>query len=143
MSARSWRLPTRNQALLLLMVLLATVAGAVAIGAYAAAPADQVPASSSTPESGLPTIAVGELPGQARETLALIDRGGPYPYDQDNTIFGNNERLLPQRQRGYYREYTVVTPGASSRGTRRLVVGADGDVYYTADHYESFRQVLR
>jgi ribonuclease T1 len=103
----------------------------------------QPPLSAATPVSGLPTVAVGELPKEAVATLSLIDKGGPFPYDKDGTIFANQERLLPQHERGYYREYTVPTPGSRDRGARRLVVGEDGDIYYTADHYESFRQVLR
>ncbi|HEY2794379.1 MAG TPA: ribonuclease domain-containing protein, partial [Micromonosporaceae bacterium] len=95
------------------------------------------------PKSGLPTIAASALPSEAQSTLALIDRGGPYPYKQDNTVFSNFEGLLPKRPSGYYREYTVVTPGSPDRGTRRLVVGKNGDIYYTDDHYESFRQVVR
>jgi ribonuclease T1 len=99
--------------------------------------------SSHTPRSGLPAIAVGALPAQARSVLELIDRGGPYPYAQDNTVFSNNEGRLPKRPAGYYREYTVVTPGAPTRGTRRLIVGRAGDIYYTSDHYDTFRQVIR
>jgi ribonuclease T1 len=76
-------------------------------------------------------------------TLALIDRGGPYPFRQDGTIFGNFEHRLPEQERGYYREFTVVTPGENDRGRRRLIAGAAGDIYYTDDHYETFRQVLR
>lgn len=132
-----------------LIVVLATVLGFCA-GRNAAPPASpsstataSAPGRAATPVSGLKTVAVASLPVQARDTLALIDRGGPYPYDQDNTVFGNNEGLLPSRPRGYYREYTVVAPGTSSRGTRRLVVGAGGDIFYTDDHYDSFRQVLR
>jgi len=102
------------------------------------------PASgTATPRSGLPTVPVSALPSQARDVLALIDRGGPYPYRQDGTVFGNFEKLLPARPSGYYREYTVPTPGAPTRGTRRLIVGRNGDIYYTSDHYESFRQVTR
>jgi ribonuclease T1 len=99
--------------------------------------------SATTPVSGLPTIKAAELPKEAVATLALIDKGGPFPYDKDGAIFGNNERILPKRERGYYREYTVPTPGSRDRGARRLVVGRGGDTYYTADHYASFRQVLR
>jgi ribonuclease T1 len=101
------------------------------------------PASAATPVSGLPTIGLGELPEEAVTTLGLIDKGGPFSYVKDGSTFGNLERLLPQRERGYYREFTVPTPGSRDRGARRLVVGEQGDVYYTADHYESFRQVLR
>lgn len=99
--------------------------------------------TAATPASGLPTVTAQELPKEAVATLALIDKGGPFPYDKDGAVFGNREGLLPQRPSGYYREYTVPTPGSRDRGARRLVAGKDGDVYYTADHYESFRQVLR
>lgn len=79
---------------------------------------------------------------QARQTVELIQRGGPYPYRQDGTIFGNREKRLPQRQRGWYREYTVDTPGLSHRGPRRIVTGGHPPTewYYTEDHYDSFRQ---
>ena len=91
--------------------------------------------------AGLPEIAAGQLPAEARQTLALVRRGGPFPYERDGTVFGNFERLLPKRERGYYREYTVPTPGVKSRGARRLVVGRGGETYYTDDHYRSFRSV--
>jgi ribonuclease T1 len=124
-------------------VALVSLSGAlIAAGIAARAPADQ-PVAAATPRSDLPTIAVANLPAQARATLALIDRGGPFPYDKDGTVFSNLERVLPARPAGYYREYTVVTPGSDDRGTRRLVVGSGGDIYYTDDHYASFRQVLR
>jgi ribonuclease T1 len=99
------------------------------------------PAPSSA--SGLASISVDELPREARDTLALIDAGGPFPYAKDGAVFGNIEGILPARPRGYYREYTVATPGSDDRGPRRLVTGDDGDVYWTVDHYESFREVLR
>lgn len=99
--------------------------------------------TAQTPRSGLPTVALGALPVQVRETLALVDGGGRLPYARDGTTFNNFEGLLPARPPGYYREYTVPTPGERDRGARRLVVGADGDIYYTDDHYRSFRQVLR
>lgn len=90
---------------------------------------------------GLPSH-VG-LPPEAIETLALIQRGGPFPYRKDGTTFQNRERLLPARPRGYYREYTVPTPGSRDRGARRIVTGGDPPevFYYTADHYRSFRQI--
>jgi ribonuclease T1 len=93
--------------------------------------------------SGLPVVAVADLPPEARDTLALIASGGPVPAAQDGAVFANREGLLPRRASGYYREYTVPTPGSSDRGARRLVVGSAGDAYYTADHYSSFREVLR
>ncbi len=93
-------------------------------------------------ESAKPSIvAVSELPKEARETLDRIQSGGPFPYPKDGAIFGNFERALPPRPRGYYREYTVPTPGARDRGARRIVVGRDGDLYYTDDHYNSFRRI--
>jgi len=129
--------------LLLALVALVSLSGAlIAVSVAARAPADQ-PVAAATPRSTLPAIAVGDLPPPARSTLALIDKGGPFPYAKDGTVFSNLERLLPARPAGYYREYTVATPGSDDRGTRRLVVGAGGDIYYTDDHYASFRQVLR
>lgn len=89
------------------------------------------------------SIAVAELPAEARETLDLIDRDGPYPYSQDDRTFFNRERLLPPSPRGYYREYTIDTPGADDRGARRFVVGDEGEIYYTDDHYASFVRVGR
>lgn len=85
------------------------------------------------------------LPPEAHATLALIDRGGPFPHRQDGGVFHNRERLLPQRPRGHYREYTVDTPGARDRGARRIVTGGDPPLewYYTADHYRSFRAFER
>ena len=82
------------------------------------------------------------LPVEARETLALIKAGGPFPYSQDGKTFQNREKLLPQRGRGYYREYTVKTPGAKDRGGRRIVAGRGGEYYYTQDHYRSFRRII-
>lgn len=94
-------------------------------------------------------IATTELPAEARQTLDLIRTGGPFPYKQDGVVFGNREKLLPQRSRGYYREYTVRTPGSRDRGARRIVAGSGtgGDVktsneyWYTDDHYNSFRRI--
>lgn len=84
-----------------------------------------------------------ELPPEAVETIALIRQGGPFPYRKDGTVFQNRERLLPQKPRGYYREYTVKTPGARDRGARRIVTGGDPPeiYYYTSDHYRSFSQI--
>jgi ribonuclease T1 len=87
-------------------------------------------------------IALRDLPPEARATLSLIRAGGPFPYARDGVVFGNREALLPKRPRGYYREYTVPTPGARDRGARRIVAGRDGELYYTDDHYRSFRRIL-
>ena len=86
-------------------------------------------------------VAVDELPREARETLVLIKKGGPFPYQKDGSTFGNFEKILPARDRAYYREYTVPTPGAKNRGARRIVAGRDGDFFYTDDHYNSFRRI--
>jgi ribonuclease T1 len=82
-----------------------------------------------------------ELPREAQQTLALIKAGGPFPHPQDGKTFGNREGLLPKRIRGYYREYTVKTPGARDRGARRVVVGRGGEYYYSGDHYRTFRRI--
>ncbi len=90
-------------------------------------------------------IAADRLPPEARDTLRLIDSGGPYPYPRDGIVFQNREGLLPGQPRGYYREYTVTTPGLSHRGARRIVTGGrpPTEFYYTADHYKSFRRIRR
>jgi ribonuclease T1 len=82
-----------------------------------------------------------QLPQEAIETVALIRQGGPFPYDRDGVTFSNREKLLPARERGWYREYTVRTPGERSRGARRIVAGRDGTLYYSDDHYRSFRRI--
>lgn len=93
------------------------------------------------------TVPVSGLPVQARETYALIFQGGPFPYDRDGVVFGNRERLLPVRERGYYHEYTVRTPGARNRGARRIACGGPKKspevCFYSDDHYASFRQIVR
>ncbi|MFJ2394091.1 ribonuclease domain-containing protein [Streptomyces sp. NPDC087843] len=108
-------------------------------------PADTAPGLSAAPgwAHGMGTVQEARLPAEARATLALIDRGGPFPYARDGVVFGNFERLLPLHRRGYYHEYTVTTPGERDRGARRVVTGQGGEIYYTDDHYKSFRAVLR
>ncbi|MFF3312439.1 ribonuclease domain-containing protein [Streptomyces sp. NPDC002952] len=109
-------------------------------------PPDAAPSPAvSTPAwaGHLPAVPESRLPAEARETLVLIDRGGPFPYAKDGAVFGNFERELPARPRGYYHEYTVRTPGESDRGARRVVTGQSAEFYYTDDHYASFRAVLR
>ena len=92
-------------------------------------------------ESGLKYVAVADLPKEAQVTLKLIDQGGPYPYSRDGVVFGNLEKILPKRDRGYYHEYTVKTPGERDRGARRIVTGKSDERYYTDDHYASFRRI--
>jgi ribonuclease T1 len=89
----------------------------------------------------LPVVSIQQLPAEARTTIQLIRQGGPFPYPKDGTVFRNRERLLPQAAIGYYREYTVKTPGRRDRGARRLVTGQQGEIYYTGDHYASFVRV--
>ncbi len=92
--------------------------------------------------SDLPPIAVTELPLEAIDTLDLISSGGPYPFDRDGLTFQNREGLLPDHPRGHYQEFTVITPGLDHRGAKRIVAGADGELYYTSDHYDSFREIV-
>ena len=103
-------------------------------------------AKTPTVASDSATISVAELPAQGAQTYALIAQGGPFPYEKDGVVFGNRERLLPSNPRGYYREYTVRTPGVSHRGQKRIVCGgkpkAPDVCYYTADHYASFRKIV-
>lgn len=89
-------------------------------------------------ESGLRVAGLSSLPSEVEDTWQLIEAGGPFPEPQDGAVFGNREGLLPERDRGYYREYTVPTPGLSHRGARRLVTGSADELYYTGDHYRSF-----
>ncbi|GHF14242.1 hypothetical protein GCM10017786_54920 [Amycolatopsis deserti] len=88
--------------------------------------------------SGFTVVALSSLPAEATDTYELIQQGGPYPYEQDGTVFGNREGLLPACASGYYHEYTVETPGSDDRGARRIVTGSAGEYFYTADHYASF-----
>jgi len=87
------------------------------------------------------TVNLTDLPKEARQTIALIKKGGPYPYRKDGSIFGNFERRLPLHERGYYKEFTVPSPGSRDRGARRIILGKVGELFYTDDHYESFRRV--
>ena len=102
---------------------------------------------SAVAEPTMSTVALSQLPAEAQHTEALIRQGGPFTYAKDGSVFGNRERLLPAHGRGYYREYTVKTPGARDRGARRLVCGGSQPTrpdrcYYTGDHYASFARVV-
>ena len=96
-------------------------------------------------DNSVGTLPAAQLPEEARTTLKLIDAGGPFPYRRDGIIFENRERRLPEHPRGYYREYTVPTPGSKDRGARRIITGDKPPLvfYYTADHYKSFRRIQR
>lgn len=117
-------------------------------GTTTAPPADSSPSPSAAPatedpESGLPIVGLADLPPEAARTLELIDAGGPFPEDRDGVTFENREDLLPDHPVGYYREYTVPTPGTDERGARRIVTGDGGELYYTGDHYRSFSRIAR
>ncbi len=93
------------------------------------------------------TVLVADLPREGQATYQLIRQGGPFPYEKDGVVFGNRERQLPRQERGYYREYTVKTPGSRDRGARRIVCGGQEArnpraCYYTQDHYASFREIV-
>jgi ribonuclease T1 len=121
------------------LALAITVTGSLSIGGSAVA--------KETPELRPAEVSLAVLPAEARSTEQLIRAGGPFPHAKDGTVFGNRERLLPSQARGYYREYTVSTPGARDRGARRIVCGGtrparpDG-CFYTADHYTSFSRIV-
>ena len=100
------------------------------------------------PVEGVQTVALATLPAEARQTQRLILSGGPFAHAKDGVVFGNFERRLPRRERGFYREYTVATPGARDRGARRIVCGGrqatlPDACYYTADHYASFQLIAQ
>ena len=98
--------------------------------------------ANATQTSNLNPVLAEQLPAEAITTLELIAQDGPYPFSRDDSVFQNREQLLPDRPRGHYREYTVITPGEDDRGARRIVAGADGELYYTSDHYQSFNEIV-
>ena len=104
-----------------------------------------VPAAARGPDGaengGIPAVALADVPPEVLHTLRLLREGGPFPHARDGTVFRNYERMLPRRERGYYREYTVATPGLNHRGARRIVAGRGGELYYTDDHYRSFKRI--
>ena len=112
------------------------------------APPTVTPTATAAPtrirsQSGLPYILYNDLPPEAKETIRLIDNNGPFPFRQDDSTFQNRERILPIESFDWYREFTVITPGSPDRGARRIVEGEDGLLFYTDDHYDSFREVIR
>jgi ribonuclease T1 len=119
------------------------IARFLALAAFALAMA-LVPAHAQREAERQPAMAevtLAELPPQARETVELIRQGGPFPYARDGVTFANREGRLPREKRGYYREYTVKTPGERTRGARRIIAGKGGELYYTDDHYNHFRRI--
>jgi len=140
-----------RRSVVLLVLVVASVAGACRgtgtttgdTGARTAIPGRPTLLPAVAPASGLRVVRLGELPPEATKVVALIDAGGPFPYRQDGVTFENREGLLPDRPSGYYHEYTVPTPGSSDRGARRIITGHDGQMYWTADHYDSFAWIAR
>ncbi|MBV9139495.1 MAG: ribonuclease N [Pseudonocardiales bacterium] len=124
-----------SAALIGLLVLVA--GGAVGRHLLSAPPVADRPSVAAS-AAGLPVRALSQLPPQAAQVWQLIQHGGPFPYRQDGTVFSNREERLPPRQFGFYREYTVPTPGEHDRGPRRLITGGATKLYYTGDHYLSF-----
>ena len=119
--------------------LLVVTACAVTMGCWIA------PASARDYPAERYEVTAAALPREARDVLARIRAGGPFARERDGVAFGNRERMLPPSKRGFYREYTVATPGARNRGARRIVCGgprtAPEVCYYTDDHYASFRRI--
>jgi ribonuclease T1 len=142
------RARVRATAVVLASVLVLALAGGLLAGIEQATQ-DDSPSSTAPLEtspaprrySDLPVILVADLPHQALETIALIAEGGPFPYERDGATFSNREGLLPAQPEGYYQVFTVPTPGEDDRGTRRIVTGGQGEVFYTADQ-ESFSEVV-
>ena len=134
------RLPSPRQSIeKLALAILAT--GVVALGGVAFG-------RSPAPQATTPAVTLSQLPAEAVQTEELIRKGGPFAYAKDGSVFGNRERLLPTNARGYYREYTVKTPGARDRGARRIVCGGSQPTkpdacYYTSDHYASFARIVQ
>lgn len=127
---------------LLLIVALAVVAALAWHGGRTPHQALASPDAMARPATAREALSIPAfLPPEALNTVNLIRHGGPYPYTQDDSVFGNREGRLPAKDRGYYHEYTVVTPGAPNRGTRRIITGGTppASYYYTDDHYETFR----
>lgn len=118
-------------------------AGARATGGTPAVTSNVGAGSGNHPDDGLPTVNATELPAEARTTIGLIRSGGPFPYHQDGVVFQNREHRLPHEPSGYYHEYTVRTPGSPDRGARRIIAGRDGTLYYTDDHYDSFKRIIQ
>ncbi len=104
--------------------------------------ATPAPAGTWAPaDPALADVCRTKLPSQAQDTLGLIAKGGPYPYNRDGIVFENRESRLPRKADGYYHEFTVVTPGSNDRGTRRVVTGNSGEQYWSADHYATFQEI--
>ena len=125
-------------AILAMVVIACTSSGSPPAPTRPASPAAELGAP-----AGMPIVTLDALPTEAAATIAAIQADGPYAYRQDGATFENREGHLPAAPKGFYREYTVPTPGEDDRGARRIVTGADGSMYWTADHYDSFAWIAR
>jgi ribonuclease T1 len=129
--SRAMRFPPRTTRIGALVALMS----ALLIGGTAVAPANAA-------ATAVGSICYTSLPSQAYDTLDLIESGGPFPYSQDGAVFQNREGVLPSQSTGYYHEYTVITPGSSTRGAKRIVTGEETqEDYYTSDHYVTFKLI--
>jgi len=133
-------MPVRVASVLGLLMALALLLAAC--GGVTGSPSPAVGAGTD-PDSGLPIVALADLPPEAAVTVGLITAGGPFPFRQDGATFQNREGLLPDQPAGYYAEYTVETPGSDDRGARRIIAGGGGELYWTDDHYDSFSRIQR
>ena len=100
-----------------------------------------LPVNAFTHAPQITDVATSSLPPEAQQTLSLIRAGGPYPFKRDGITFHNREQRLPLQPKGYYREFTVPTPGLNHRGAKRIIAGRGGEFYYTANHYRSFVRI--
>jgi len=138
------RIPPRITVLGGTAALLSALLGCGAATTAASATAPPAAVSSPLAATSVGSVCYSTLPSQAHDTLALIAKGGPFPYSQDGVVFQNREGVLPKQSTGYYHEYTVITPGSSTRGARRVVTGKQTrEDYYTADHYATFKLIDR
>lgn len=119
-------------------VALIALVAALAIGYTVNAIRNSDSGTTAKPPHHIASAALSSLPPEVRQTVELIRQGGPFPYEQDGAIFHNAERRLPEEPDGFYREYTVPTPGSEDRGARRIITGKNGEFYYTPDHYDTF-----
>ena len=132
--------PASRRAVPLLALL---IAAALALALVGCGGSSSKSASPALKPAGMSAIAEANLPAEARDVIKRIDDGGTFQYRQDGVTFQNREKRLPAEPGGYYREYTVTTPGEADRGARRLILGREGELYYTPDHYRSFVWVVR
>jgi ribonuclease T1 len=126
-----------------LLVLVAAIVVGSSLLSHGFGPARNTAEGPPVHDGGGSHPSASGVPAEALATLAAIERGGPFPYDRDGTVFQNREGRLPAQARGYYREYTVPTPGSRDRGARRIVAGGQPPrvFYYTDDHYGTFRRL--